>query len=114
MSDLIDEFLHNYPCDVYTTSCLLRRCIQNEVPDCGETLHSGWKVVSYGLGYKFCAIAPHNNWVNIQFHNGVALPDPDKLMQGTGKSMRHVKIQDRKDINKSLVQLIHHAVKLAQ
>jgi len=31
--------------------------------------------------------------VNVGFFHGVALPDPARLLQGTGKFMRHVKLK---------------------
>jgi hypothetical protein len=31
--------------------------------------------------------------VNVGFFHGAALPDPARLLQGTGKSMRHVKLR---------------------
>ena len=31
--------------------------------------------------------------VNVGFFQGAALPDPDHLLQGTGKFMRHVKLK---------------------
>jgi hypothetical protein len=31
--------------------------------------------------------------LNVGFFHGAALPDPDRLLQGTGKFMRHVKLR---------------------
>jgi hypothetical protein len=31
--------------------------------------------------------------VNVGFFHGIALPDPARLLQGDGKSMRHVKLK---------------------
>jgi len=31
--------------------------------------------------------------VNLRFFHGAALPDPARLLQGTGKFMRHVKLK---------------------
>ena len=36
------------------------------------------------------AFTPH---VNVGFFHGAALPDPARLLQGTGKFMRHVKLR---------------------
>jgi hypothetical protein len=33
-----------------------------------------------------------NSHVNVGFFHGAALPDPARLLQGTGKFMRHVKL----------------------
>jgi len=70
-------------------------------------------VISYGHGKKFCAIAPHARWVNLQFHQGAALDDGSGLMEGSGRSMRHVRIQSEADLTKSLRRLIRAAAKNA-
>lgn len=39
------------------------------------------------------ALIPHANWVNLQLADGVALPDPNGLVEGTGARIRHVKVR---------------------
>jgi len=39
------------------------------------------------------ALIPHARWVNLQLADGAVLPDPDGLIEGTGKRIRHVKIR---------------------
>lgn len=56
-----------------------------------ELLHDGCPVACLGdvpFGYVN-AFAAH---VNVGFFHGAALPDPARLLQGTGKRMRHVKV----------------------
>jgi hypothetical protein len=57
-----------------------------------ELLHDGCPMACLGdapFGYVN-VFASH---VNVGFFHGAALPDPDRLLQGTGKSMRHVKLR---------------------
>jgi len=57
-----------------------------------ELLHDGCPVACWGdapFGYVNVFIAD----VNVGFFHGAALPDPARLLQGTGKSMRHVKLR---------------------
>jgi hypothetical protein len=37
--------------------------------------------------------------VNVGFFQGAALPDPARLLQGSGKFMRHVKLRPHTDTN---------------
>ncbi len=100
--------------DGFETAALahdVRAFVKKHEPDAVETLHAGWKVISYGHGKKFCAIAPHKQWVNLQFHSGGRLDDPKGLLQGTGKSMRHVKIEKKKDLSADLKELLKAAAK---
>ncbi len=57
-----------------------------------ELLHDGCPVACLGdapFGYVN-VFASH---VNVGFFHGAALPDPGRLLQGTGKFMRHVKLR---------------------
>jgi len=57
-----------------------------------ELLHDGHPVACLGdalFGY----VNVFTSHVKIGFFQGAALPDPARLLQGTGKFMRHVKLQ---------------------
>ncbi len=55
-------------------------------------VHDGCPVACLGdapFGYVNVA----SSYVNVGFFHGAALPDPARLLQGTGKFMRHVKLR---------------------
>lgn len=110
----IEEFLETYPVHIADLAEQLRVFVRAQAPHSSETLHVGWRVISFGVSadepHKFCAIAPHANWVNLQFHEGAALRDPMNLLEGTGQSMRHVKVQSAADLSEALSSLIHEAL----
>jgi hypothetical protein len=110
----IKEFIGEYPAKVATIANELRAFVMATDPEATETLHIGWKVISYGRKQKFCAIAPHGQWVNLQFHNGAGLTDPDGLLEGMGRNMRHVKVKSKDDLSASLKNLIEQAAKAAE
>ena len=39
------------------------------------------------------ALIPHAGWVNLQLADGALLPNPDGLIEGTGKKIRHIKVR---------------------
>ena len=48
--------------------------------------------------------------VNVGFFHGASLPDPARMLQGTGKFMRHVKLRPETAANTAaLSRLIHTA-----
>jgi len=55
-----------------------------------ELLHDGYPVVCLGDA-PFGYVNVFTSHVNVGFFHGAALPDPARLLQGTGKFMRHVK-----------------------
>lgn len=61
-------------------------------PDVRELLHDGHPTACVGdaaFGYTNV----FGSHVNVGFFRGADLPDPDRLLQGDGKYMRHVKLK---------------------
>ena len=61
------------------------------------------KVIRYGTdGSKMSGLVfglmPTKNGVSLGFMHGTSLPDPEKLLEGTGKNLRHVKLKTLEDI----------------
>jgi hypothetical protein len=57
-----------------------------------EILHDGCPVACLGDA-PFGYVNVFTSHVNVGFFHGAALPDPARLLQGTGKFMRHVKLR---------------------
>lgn len=57
-----------------------------------ELLHDGCPVACLGDA-PFGYVNVFTAHVNVGFFHGAALPDPDGLLQGSGKFMRHVKLR---------------------
>jgi len=55
-----------------------------------ELLHDGCPVACLGDA-PFGDVNVFTSHVNVGFFHGAALPDPARLLQGTGKFMRHIK-----------------------
>ena len=80
------------------TAVHLRDIILSIHPDAVEIVRLGDRAATYGLGPKkmsegYVYIIPHANWVNLGFYKGADLADPDDLLEGTGKKLRHIKIR---------------------
>jgi hypothetical protein len=77
--------------------------------DVRELLHDGHPTACVGdaaFGYANVFTAH----VNIGFFQGTELPDPEGLLEGTGKFMRHVKLRPGVDIDvPALTRLIEAA-----
>ena len=57
-----------------------------------EILHDGCPVACFG-DVPFGYVNVFTSHVNVGFFHGAALPDPARLLQGSGKRMRHVKLR---------------------
>ena len=67
---------------------VMRRC-GDEVR---ELLHDGCPVACFGDA-PFGYVNVFTSHVNVGFFRGAALRDPERLLQGDGKFMRHVKLR---------------------
>ena len=96
---------------------LLRKLVIRVMPEVVEVPWPKMRMASYGVGPKkntehFCYISAQKDDVNLGFYYGAELPDPEGLLQGTGKLLRHVKIREAKAIRgKALRQLLELASK---
>jgi hypothetical protein len=63
-----------------------------------ELLNDGCPVACLG-DVPFGYVNVFTSHVNVGFFQGAALPDPVRLLQGTGKFMRHVKLKPRTPTN---------------
>jgi hypothetical protein len=84
---------------------VMRRC-GDEVR---EILHDGCPVACLGDA-PFGYVNVFTAHVNVGFFQGAGLPDPARLLQGSGKFMRHVKLRPGADVDAaSLRRLIETA-----
>ena len=102
----VEEWLWSNPPELFA----LARFWFSRFRDCGqditEVLHDGCPVACIGdaaLGY----VNVFSQHVNVGFYQGAELPDPQHLLQGKGRFMRHVKLVPGKPLNaEALDQLI--------
>ena len=74
-----------------------------------ELLHDGCPVACLGDA-PFGYVNVFTSHANVGFFHGAALRDPARLLQGTGKFMRHVKVRPGASINNAaLSKLIEMA-----
>jgi hypothetical protein len=78
-------------------------------PDVRESLHNGYPAACLDR-YPFTYVDAFTAHVNVGFYCGAFLPDPEGLLIGSGKRMRHVKLWPDTDTNeKALKALIEAA-----
>lgn len=100
---------------VRDTAVRLRDLVLGLMPDAVEQVDPSDGLLAYGtgprLGEQLFAIVPHSTHVNLQFADGVDLPDPARLLEGTGKRVRHVKNRSADDADRpALRRLVEAAV----
>lgn len=77
--------------------------------DVRELLHDEHPTACVGEA-AFAYVDAFSAHVNVGFFRGASLPDPAQLLEGGGKSMRHVKIKPGRPVNEAaLIALIKAA-----
>lgn len=105
----VDEWLSGEPDELYAIArhwfAQIRRCGD----DVRELVHDGCPVACVGDA-AFAYVNVFTAHVNVGFFLGALLDDPEGLLLGTGKRMRHVKLRANIPINAdALTQLIRTA-----
>lgn len=78
--------------------------ILQEVPLAYELLYDAYNTVSMAYSYSedlndaFCHVAAYTLHVNLGFNRGADLADPNGVLQGSGKRIRHVRIESAEDL----------------
>ncbi len=91
----------------------IAKCWFDVMRDCGddvrELLHDGHPTACVADA-AFAYVNSFKAHVNVGFFRGAELPDPDGLLEGTGKFMRHVKLRPEGEVDASaLVKLVRTA-----
>jgi hypothetical protein len=111
----VDQLLMTRDPRVRDIAVRLRALVLEVMPGAVEQVDPPDGLIAYGtgarLGEQVFAIVPHAVHVNLQFADGVDLPDPAGLLEGTGKRVRHVKNRSPADAERpALRQLLATAV----
>jgi hypothetical protein len=97
-----------------------RRLILEEAPEASEFVYEVYTIADHFTFTErpsdaFAFTTTHTNWVNLGFNFGSRLPDPDGLLCGEGKWIRHVRIAQATDLDAlSVRELVRAAIAQAE
>jgi hypothetical protein len=88
-----------------------RKLILEEAPGASEFVYEVYTIADHFTFTErpsdaFVFTTTHANWVNLGFNFGSLLPDPDGLLRGEGKSIRHVRIAQAADVEAPGVRVL--------
>jgi hypothetical protein len=115
--DEIEKFLKGYDPPVPELSLLLRQFIKKEIPGIEERLDIKARIIGYGFGTGYsgmiCTIILSKKGVKFGLYKGAELPDPARLLQGSGKVHKYVELKSNSEIQsqpiRNLLQQAHTA-----
>jgi len=107
----MDDYISKLPPAQQEIVVALRKLVRKAAPKLQEAVKWGYPCY-IGIG-KVCSIMAFTAHVNLAFFRGAELTDPDGLLEGTGKGMRHFKVRSPQDIRtKAVAALLKAAANL--
>ncbi len=90
---------------------VLRQLVLDTAPGLRESIK--WGNPCYSYKGNICYLSAERSHVKLGFFTGGHLADPEGLLEGTGKKMRHIKVRSVSDIRRNaFLDLIKDAVTL--
>jgi hypothetical protein len=108
----IDAYVEKKNPKLKSVTDAVRALVRKAVPKSREAINP-WGVPIFEWNGPLCYLMVGKNHVTFGFPRGASLQDPAKLLEGTGKNLRHVKLREVSDVHDAnLKQLILQAKKL--
>src|ERR1700733_13237475 len=104
------NYLASYDPNFSNLALALREVVLEEAPDAIESISKGY-AVAIGFSFTgkplkdgFCHVVTYSGHVNLGFNRGALLPDPNGVLQGTGKSIRHITIRSQAELDRPSIR----------
>jgi hypothetical protein len=91
-------FLAKYSPEIASVAVTIRAKMRKLYPTALELVYDNYNalVIGYGATERasefIFSIAIYPKWVNLFFAHGAGLPDPQKLLKGSGPAIRHIRL----------------------
>ncbi|MEB8344904.1 DUF1801 domain-containing protein [Flavobacteriaceae bacterium KMM 6898] len=104
-SEAFEQIIKGYSPDIQELVRATRQLILSMLPKAVEVVWNTQKIAGYGTGGKkktehFSWVMLAKNHVTLGFNYGPELPDPENILEGSGKLYRHFKVRSMEDLNK--------------
>lgn len=102
MNEQITEYIDNAPKEQKEIMEMIRSLIHQNAKNVTEEFK--WSRPIFKSEKDFAYLQSNKSHVNLGFYKDFKkLDDPDNLLEGTGKTMRHIKLKKVSDINSKLL-----------
>lgn len=104
MNPSVTEYINNHPADQCELMAVIRALIHESVPNVVEEFK--WSRPIFRTHKDFAYLQANKEHINLGFYSGFEkLEDPKKLLEGTGKTMRHVKLRTMMDVDRDQLEV---------
>jgi len=113
---ILRELMQDRSDEVVDAALAARKAVLKSAGECSEIIYETYCISNAfsftgKQGQGFIHIATYAKHVNIGLDRGTELEDPDGLLRGTGKLIRHIPLNNASDVKQvSIIRLIDAAV----
>jgi hypothetical protein len=114
------ECIAKYSPEVRAVAEAALKKMRGRLPGAVETVYDNYNALAIAFGPTdrrsdvVCSITLYPRWVSLFFARGASLPDPQKILKGSGTTVRHILLEDASILDQPAVRaLVTQAVKAA-
>ena len=114
------KFLQPYDRAIQKLALNLRALVLDEMAPCHENIYDAYSAVAIGYGPTdrlsdgIFHIAVYAKGANLGFNQGATLADPDGILEGAGRQIRHIKVRTPADLARPEIRsYVRRALKTA-
>ena len=106
----LDDLLDKYTPEVAAAARECLRKMRARLPGATQLVYDTYNALGVGFGPSekasdvIFSIVLYPRYVTLFFLQGVGLPDPERLLQGDGKVVRHIKLESPADLDKPAIR----------
>ena len=116
----LEEFIGKYTPEMATLTRAVLKKMRVRLTGAKQLVYDNYNSLAIGFssteraGDVIFSVVPYPRWLLLFFFHATKLPDPEKLLKGSGKVVRSVVVNDAKDLDApALKKLMEAALKCA-
>jgi hypothetical protein len=106
----LDDLLDKYTPEVAAAARECLKKMRARLPGVTQLVYDTYNALGVGFGPSekasdvIFSIVLYPRYVTLFFLQGVGLPDPERLLKGDGKVVRHIKLESPSDLDKPAIE----------
>lgn len=116
----LSGFLAKYDPAISKLATAARSLLRKRMPTAVELVYENYNALAIAFGPNELAsdvivsVDLHPRWVSLMFIQGSKLPDPERLLRGSGSQARHIRLDDAADLESAaILAIIAEAIRSA-
>jgi hypothetical protein len=108
----LQGFIDRYTPEIATLARACLKKMRAKLPGAVQLVYDNYNALAIGFSPSerasdaIFSIVLYPRWVTLFFLQGAGLPDPNKLLKGSGKVVRHIVLAAAEDLDKPAIQAL--------